>query len=298
MKQPKLRYSEAFYSVQGEGRFVGVPSVFLRTFGCNFECAGFGQERGNLIATSEMPYNTDPKADKNHPDAYKSIEDLPVTPIGCDSSASWAMKYKHLQMTKSVDEVIDHITSLLPKGTFTGRHGEDIHLVITGGEPLLGWQRVWPALIDELHNEYGLLNVTFETNGSKFCDDNMIDYFNNEGKDVHVTWSTSPKLSISGETRADTLMPECLVSMNKVNNSFLYNKFVVRDSIDFDEVDEYVDTYKKAGVKLDSVFCMPEGATFEQQALTERDVAEACMLTGYKFSPRLHINLFGNAWGT
>lgn len=298
MKQPKLRYSEAFYSVQGEGRFVGVPSVFLRTFGCNFECAGFGQERGNLIATSEMPYNTDPKADKNHPDAYKSIEDLPVTPIGCDSSASWAMKYKHLQMTKSVDEVVDHITSLLPKGTFTGRHGEDIHLVITGGEPLLGWQRVWPALIDELHNEHGLVNVTFETNGSKFCDDNMIDYFNNEGKHVHVTWSTSPKLTISGETREDTLMPECLVSMNKVNNSFLYNKFVVRDMIDFDEVDEYVDAYKKAGVKLDSIFCMPEGATFEQQALTERDVAEACMLTGYKFSPRLHINLFGNAWGT
>lgn len=298
MKQPKLRYSEAFYSVQGEGRFVGVPSVFLRTFGCNFECKGFGQERGNLIATDEMPYVTDPRADKNHPDAYKSIEDLPVTPIGCDSSASWAMKYKHLQMTKSVDEVVDHITSLLPKGTFTGRHGEDIHLVITGGEPLLGWQRVWPALIDVLHHDYGLLNVTFETNGSKSCDDNMIEYFNNEGKHVHVTWSTSPKLSISAETREDTLIPECLLSMNKVNNSFLYNKFVVRDMIDFNEVDEYVDAYKKAGVELDSVFCMPEGATFEQQALTEKDVAEACMLTGYKFSPRLHIQLFGNAWGT
>ena len=49
---------------------------------------------------------------------------------------------------------------------------------------------------------------------------------------------------------------------------------------------------------LDAVYCMPEGATFEQQALTEKDVAEACMQTGYKFSPRLHINLFGNAWGT
>ncbi len=34
------------------------------------------------------------------------------------------------------------------------------------------------------------------------------------------------------------------------------------------------------------------------KALTEKDVAEACMQTGYKFSPRLHINLFGNAWGT
>jgi len=38
----KLRYSEAFYSVQGEGKFVGVPSLFLRTFGCNFRCMNFG----------------------------------------------------------------------------------------------------------------------------------------------------------------------------------------------------------------------------------------------------------------
>jgi organic radical activating enzyme len=284
--------------VQGEGRFVGVPSLFLRTFGCNFECAGFGQERGKLIPVAEMPYAVDPKADKEHPDAYKSIEDLPVTPIGCDSSASWSKRYKHLQMTKTVDEVINHITSLLPNGTFQGRHGEDIHLVITGGEPLLGWQRVWPDLIQKLHTEYGLVNVTFETNGSKDCNDNMIEYFNGDGKGVHVTWSTSPKLSISGETREATLLPECLVTMNKVTNSFLYNKFVVRDMIDFDEVDEYVDAYKKAGVQIDSIFCMPEGATFEQQELTEKDVAEACMETGYKFSPRLHINLFGNAWGT
>ena len=41
----RLRYSEAFYSVQGEGRFVGVPSVFLRTFGCNFRCMNFGIDR-------------------------------------------------------------------------------------------------------------------------------------------------------------------------------------------------------------------------------------------------------------
>lgn len=297
-KEPKLRYSEAFYSVQGEGRFVGVPSIFLRTFGCNFECAGFGQPRGDIIAKESMPYLLDERADKNHPDAYKSIEDLPVTPIGCDSSASWAAKYKHLQMTKSVSEVINHITSLLPNGTFQGRHGEDIHLVITGGEPLLGWQRVWPDLIDKLHKEYGLMNVTFETNGSKFCEDNMVEYFNNEGSNVHVTWSTSPKLSISAEKLEDTLIPEALVSMNKVTNSFLYNKFVVRDMIDFDEVDMFVEAYLKAGVKIDSVYCMPEGATFEQQELTEKDVANACMETGYKFSPRLHISLFGNAWGT
>ena len=35
----KIKVSEIFYSAQGEGRFIGVPSVFFRTFGCNFKCA-------------------------------------------------------------------------------------------------------------------------------------------------------------------------------------------------------------------------------------------------------------------
>ena len=291
----KLRYSEAFYSVQGEGRFVGVPSLFLRVFGCNFECRGFGQERGKLIPVEEMPYMTDPRADKKSDIAYKSIEELPVTPIGCDSSASWAMKYKHLQMTKTIDEVFEHITSLLPNGKFDEK--EDIHLVITGGEPLLGWQRAWPELL-ELCKAVGLKNVTYETNGTQNLQEQFIEYLNGEGKDIHITWSTSPKLTVSGEKNEDALKPDCLVDMNKVHNSFLYNKFVVRDIEDFEEVDKFVAAYKEAGVKLDSIFCMPEGATLEQQHLTARGVADACMQTGYKYSPRLHIDLFGNAWGT
>ena len=291
----KLRYSEVFYSVQGEGRFVGVPSVFLRVFGCNFECAGFGQERGKLIATDQMPYFTDPKADKNHPEAYKSIEELPVTPIGCDSSASWAMKYKHLQLTETIEQVQQRIIDLLPNGQYDER--EDIHLVITGGEPLLGWQRVWPELL-ELGRSIGLKNITFETNGTQNLQEQFIEYLNGDGKDIHVTWSTSPKLSLSGEKNEDALKPDVLVDMNKVTNSHLYNKFVVRDINDFEEVDTFVNAYKEAGVKLDAVYCMPEGATLEQQTLTAKGVAEACMETGYKFSPRLHIDLFGNAWGT
>jgi organic radical activating enzyme len=291
----KLRYSEAFYSIQGEGRFVGVPSVFLRVFGCNFECRGFGQERGNLIPVEEMPYMTDPLGDKNNPDAYTSIDQLPVTPVGCDSSASWAMKYKHLQMTRTVDQVFEHIVGLLPRGRFD--ENNDIHLVITGGEPLLGWQRCWPELI-EMCMEVGLKNVTFETNGTQEVKPELINFFNTNNKDIHVTWSTSPKLSLSGETNEDALIPEVLISMNQVFNSHLYNKFVVRDITDFDEVNKFYMTYQDHGVQIDSVYCMPEGATLEQQTLTAKGVAEACMKTGYKFSPRLHIDLFGNAWGT
>ncbi len=291
----KLRYSEVFYSVQGEGRWVGVPSVFLRVFGCNFECRGFGQERGNLIPVEEMPYMKDPKAEKDHEEAYKSIEELPVTPLGCDSSASWAMKYKHLQLTETIEQVHQRIIDLLPNGKYDEK--EDIHLVITGGEPLLGWQRVWPELL-ELGRQIGLKNVTFETNGTQNLQGQFIDYLNEDGKDLHITWSTSPKLSLSGEDQFDALVPDCLLDMNKVENSYLYNKFVVRDMDDFEEVDVFVSEYKDAGVELDAIYCMPEGATFEQQTLTAKGVAEACMQTGYKYSPRLHIDLFGNAWGT
>ena len=291
----KLRYSEVFYSVQGEGRWVGVPSVFLRVFGCNFECRGLGQERGNLIPVEEMPYMKDPKAEKDHEEAYKSIEELPVTPLGCDSSASWAMKYKHLQLTETIEQVHQRIIDLLPNGRYDEK--EDIHLVITGGEPLLGWQRVWPELL-ELGRQIGLKNVTFETNGTQNLQGQFIDYLNGDGKDLHITWSTSPKLSLSGEDQFDALVPDCLLDMNKVENSYLYNKFVVRDMSDFEEVDIFVDEYKDAGVTLDAIYCMPEGATLEQQTLTAKGVAEACMQTGYKYSPRLHIDLFGNAWGT
>ena len=74
-----LRYSEMFYSLQGEGRFVGVPSVFLRTFGCNFSCHGFGQprDRSQWLPPEQMPHQVQDLS------AVQSLEDLPVVSIGC-----------------------------------------------------------------------------------------------------------------------------------------------------------------------------------------------------------------------
>ena len=132
-------------------------------------------------------------------------------------------------------------------------------------------------------------NITFETNGTQNLQEQFIEYLNGDGKDIHVTWSTSPKLSLSGEKNEDALKPDVLVDINKVTNSHLYNKFVVRDINDFEEVDTFVNAYKEAGVKLDAVYCMPEGATLEQQTLTAKGVAEACMKTGYKFLSLIHI---------
>ena len=71
----KLKVSELFYSAQGEGRFIGVPSVFLRTFGCNFTCAGFGCKPG------EKSTEADEVAKSVH--LYKTFEELPLVNTGC-----------------------------------------------------------------------------------------------------------------------------------------------------------------------------------------------------------------------
>ena len=133
----KLRYSEMFYSIQGEGKFVGVPSVFLRLYGCNFECPGFGQERGKpLIPRDEMPWK---QLDLNN---YKFVEDLPVMHIGCDSSASWAKEYMHLSVFEQADDIAEKLLELTPNNSWDN-NGQDIHLILTGGEPLM-WQKQLP----------------------------------------------------------------------------------------------------------------------------------------------------------
>ena len=65
---------------------MGVPSVFLRLFGCNFKCQGFGMPRGEL---SNEYLDVDPAK-------YSKLEDMPLVRTGCDSYASWDTRAKHL----------------------------------------------------------------------------------------------------------------------------------------------------------------------------------------------------------
>lgn len=278
----KIRYSEIFHSIQGEGKWVGTPSVFLRTFGCNLTCAGFGQPRDNHIPEDEMPHM------KMDISTITSVEDLPVVDIGCDSSASWSAKYKHLSPFATTDELAFEISKY-------ASWSKDNHLVITGGEPLLGWQKAYIEMFD--HPELkDLTHLTFETNGSKKVIGEFSDYLNM--RNIDVTWMCSPKLSLTGEDQTITIDPDSLLSMNKVHKSNINLKFVIRDEEDILEVEQALNKYSNAGVVVEDVYLMPEGATLEGQELTERNVADLCMKHGYKFSPRLHITLFGNSWGT
>lgn len=289
----KLRYSEAFYSLQGEGKFVGVPSVFLRTFGCNFRCQGFGLDRSWV----KERHNPEVKQllDDGILKTAKTFEDLPIVHTGCDTYASIYPEFKKYMMDKTVDEVVEHLLSLTPDGRWSLDNGQDIHLIITGGEPLLGWQKFYIELFE--HPKMGdLKNVTFETNATQTLHDDLARYLGTQSR-FETTFSCSPKLSVSGESWVDAIRPDIVGSYASVPNSNLYLKFVVSDQTDIDEAGRAVDEYRMNGIDV-PVYLMPLGARSEEYELNVQEVAELCMDRGWRFSPRLHISLFGNAWGT
>ena len=93
------------------------------------------------------------------------------------------------------------------------------------------------------------------------------------------------------------IRPEIAHQYSQIPNTHLYFKFVVMDEQDIEEVDMARKAYSDKGVEAD-IYLMPLGATVEGQAKTSKQVAEICLKYGYKFSPRLHVDLFGNKWGT
>jgi len=279
-----IKYSELFYSLQGEGRFVGVPSIFLRFFGCNMQCPGFGRDGDS----TPIDYKSDLQ--------IETLEDAPIPNLGCDSAMSWSKEFAHLAKKDLPSTIAQKIVDLLPSKSWQRNENvNDVHLVFTGGEPLLkGNQEDIMQLIMLLP---GLKNVTFETNGTQVISEEMIDFFNYDRPDIHVTFSVSPKLKNSGEEYDKAFNHHALKIMNVVGNSYTYIKAVLSKVEQFDELQEWIDMYYKRFVKLDAIYVMPEGATVEQQN-NYAEIANECLKREVYFRPRLHIDLWGNKWGT
>lgn len=284
----QIKASEMFYSIQGEGRFVGVPSVFLRTFGCNFTCAGFGMPKGQLSKEA------DEVASKIS--MFKTLDEVPLVTTGCDSFISWHPSFKNMSPTYKTSDLAERLAALIPNKRWRQPNGNDIHLIITGGEPLLGWQRAYPDLINDDHM-HGLKNITFETNGTQPLSPTFKAFLEEwqapNGREV--TFSISPKLSSSGEKWSDAIIPDTVASYEKYGHAYL--KFVVATPEDFVEVKKAVDQYRSANFH-GLVYVMPIGGVESVYHSNEFNVAKMAMEEGWYFSPRLHIDLFGNAWAT
>jgi len=222
-----LKIAELFYSLQGEGALVGVPSVFIRTSGCNLRCAW-----------CDTPYT------------------------------SWQPEGADFEIEQILDEVKAHPAR---------------HVVVTGGEPM-----ILPdvAPLTERLRALGL-HITIETAGTVFrpvaCD----------------LMSISPKLSNSTPSapwaaQHDRLriQPHTLL---KLMGRYEYQlKFVIAKPDDLDEVRSLLETLR---AERERVILMPEGT--DRDLLRERSVwlAEICKDEGFRFSPRLHVELYGNQRG-
>ena len=220
---------------------------------------------------------------------------MPIIHTGCDTYASIYPEFKHFNKNAEVDDVVEHLISLLPEGKWTMDNGQDIHLIMTGGEPLLAWQRLYVELFEHPKMK-DLKNVTFETNTTQMLHKDLLDYLEHNRR-IQVTFSCSPKLSVSGESWDDAIKPDVALQYSTVDGSDLYLKFVVADKDDVNEVSKAVAAYREAGVEC-PVYLMPLGGRSEEYTLNVKEVADLCMERGWRFTPRLHISLFGNAWGT
>jgi organic radical activating enzyme len=283
----KIKISELFYSIQGEGRYMGVPSIFLRTFGCNFTCDGFGMPRGEKSVERINVALTDEER------PFKNYKELPLVSTGCDSYASWDPNFKHLSPLYEVSALAKGIVDLLPYKTW-----HDEHLVITGGEPLLGWQRSYPELLDQ-DVMIRLRHLTFETNGTQKLTPEFKNYLINWSdklsKQREVTFSVSAKLPVSGEKWEEAILPEVVCDYEKVGYTYL--KFVIASEEDLADAKQAVEQYRNSGFK-GAVYIMPIGGVERVYSLNNRHVAEMALREGWRYSDRLQVPLFKNEWGT
>lgn len=280
----KIKVAELFYSLQGEGQYIGTPSIFLRVFGCNFQCQGFSMPRGQL---SEERLAIDPSK-------YEKYEDLPLVHTGCDSYASWDVRFKKLSPMLTVEQIADKIQELLPEGKFS----RDKHLILTGGEPLLGWQRSYIELFEEFKKrDMNLTHITFETNGTQPLNEDLAMYFE-ENYVLDITFSVSSKLPSSGEKWEDAIKPEVIQEYSLVGN-LTYFKWVVSNQDDYYDVVRAVSDYGKVcDMTKIPVYLMPAGGTTMHYDNNERWVADLAMKNGWRYTPRLQVQLWKNAWGT
>ena len=292
-------YSEIFHSIQGEGQYTGVPTAWIRFFLCNLQCNGFGQKDPTDPTTYDLPYEDIIASD------YDSMEDLPVFERGCDSSYSWAKKFKSLQHTGDIYQIADRIRDSMkskwnPQGKFNfGMTNQ--HMCFTGGEPLMNQaQECSVGLLTKFINDGDEpLSVTFETNGTKSLTGEFVEFFEEwQSKRLNELFmSVSPKLwTVAGEKRSRAIKPEVVAQYHELTRDGQL-KFVINGTNEsWDELEEVVELFRKEGITY-PVWIMPVGATVEGQKMVDGEVAEQAFKRGYNVSGRVHTYIWGNVIG-
>ena len=308
----KYYYSEVFNSIQGEGLYTGVHTLWLRFFLCNLQCNGFGQIDPTNPDTYDLPFeNFDPST-------VNRVEDLPVWEKGCDSSYTWSKKFKHLMGHKTAKEIVEVImdaakTDSNPSGKFYHPVSQQTaHMCFTGGEPMMKHaQKAFREVYYWFrHYENMPSCITFETNGTQAIAQDHRDWITNGGcYNTPIFFSVSPKLwTVAGEKADKAIKPDVIADYWKVGEIINKGKrvggqlkFVLGDKDEqWDEMQEVIAKIKEAvGDRFNwPIYVMPVGAREEEQVATAGEIAEKAFKLGYNVSARVHVYLFGNKIGT
>ena len=296
--EKKYHYSEIFYSIQGEGHYTGAPTAWIRFFLCNLQCNGFGQSDPTNPDTYELPFlDFDVKS-------VKRVEDLPVWEKGCDSSYTWAKKFKGLMGHETPSALANKIVNIIknesnPEGKFLHPVSKfHQHLCFTGGEPLMvTGQMATIGIYEELQRQNNLPgSMTFETNGTQKLKPAFLEW--GKSIDTEIFFSCSPKLfTVSGEKSSRAIKPEIVAEYMQVSKKGQLKFVVGEKEREWEEMESVVKQFREAGVDW-PVWIMPTGAREEEQTASAGKVAEKAFKRGYNVAARVHVYLFGNAIGT
>jgi len=229
-----MKISEIFYSVQGEGQLVGVPSVFVRTSGCNLRCRW-----------CDTPY------------------------------ASWNPEGEEIELGQIVDEVKKHPAK---------------HVVLTGGEPMI------TKGIRELAGMFKQLgyHITIETAGTVAPEGIACDLGSISPKLANSTPDGSAGAWQARHEKTRIQIEALRAWAGAVPCQW---KFVVSSREDLPEIEDLMSRLE-VQVLPHQILLMPEGIDVGTLKQRQSELVAICMERGYRYCPRLHIELFGNTRGT
>lgn len=298
----KYEWSEVFMSIEGEAKYAGHPTVYIRFAKCNFQCKGFNNPE-NLDTTSIQVLGFNPKD-------YKDIYTIPLIHRGCDSIYSWDDKFEHMWQKGTEKELGDEVLRVLPHNSFINpKSGKRSILSLTGGEPTLRMKFFTSLLTAPQFQE--CKHILIETNCSVPLQDKhlraLFDLCFSRG--IKITWSNSPKLSVSGEKWEEAIRPDiAMMQLEYIEQDYgfanlgweQYFKFVCdATDRDFGEVEKAMEEYYSAGIpRSTEVYIMPVACTEEQQQTISGQVAKMCIDRGYIYCHRIQNSCFGNGVGT